>query len=42
MVNLSTLQEERVVGGFGNFPGAIAVGPDGYVYVGVYSAGIVV
>ena len=42
VVNLSTLQEERVVGGFGNFPGAIAVGADGNVYVGVYGSGIVV
>jgi hypothetical protein len=42
VVNLSTLQEERVVAGFGNFPGAIAVGSEGDVYVGVYDAGVVV
>ena len=42
VVNLATLTEERVVGGFGEFPGAIAAGPDGNVYVGVYGSGIVV
>ncbi|HEV7590614.1 MAG TPA: hypothetical protein VGO40_21070 [Longimicrobium sp.] len=42
VVNLATLAEERVVGGFGAFPGAIAAGPDGNVYVGVYGSGIVV
>lgn len=42
VVNLSTLAEERVVGGFGEFPGAIAAGPDGNIYVGVYGSGIVV
>ena len=42
VVNLSTLTEERVVGGFGEFPGAIAAGPDGNIYVGVYGSGIVV
>ena len=42
VVNLSTLTEERLVGGFGEFPGAIAAGPDGNVYVGVYGSGIVV
>ena len=42
VVNLATLTEERVVGGFGEFPGAIAAGPDGNIYVGVYGSGIVV
>jgi hypothetical protein len=42
VVNLSTLAEERLVAGFGQFPGAIAAGPDGNVYVGVYGSGIVV
>jgi hypothetical protein len=42
VVNLTTLVEERLVGGFGEFPGAIAAGPDGNVYVGVYGSGIVV
>jgi hypothetical protein len=42
VVNLSSMTEERVVGGFGEFPGAIAAGPDGNIYVGVYGSGIVV
>ncbi|MFL5539738.1 MAG: hypothetical protein ACJ8J0_12135 [Longimicrobiaceae bacterium] len=42
VVNLSTLAEERLVTGFGEFPGAIAAGPDGNIYVGVYGSGIVV
>jgi hypothetical protein len=42
VVNLATQQEERVVAGFGNFPGAIDVGADGNVYVGVYGSGIVI
>ena len=42
VVNLSSMTEERVVGGFGEFPGAIAAGPDGNIYVGAYGSGIVV
>jgi len=42
VVNLATLTEERLVAGFGQFPGAIAAGPDGNIYVGVYGSGIVV
>ena len=42
VVSLTALREERVVGGFGNFPGAIDVGPDGNVYVGIYDVGVVV
>lgn len=42
VVNLSTLTQERSVSGFGEFPGAIAAGPDGNIYVGVYGTGIVV
>jgi hypothetical protein len=41
VVSLTTLAEERRVAGFGEFPGAIAAGPDGLIYVGVYSTGIV-
>lgn len=42
VVNLQTNTEEKLVTGFGEFPGAIAAGPDGLIYVGVYSTGIVV
>jgi len=42
VVNLSTLTEERLVTGFGEFPGAIAAGADGNIYVGVYGTGILV
>lgn len=42
VVDLSTLQEERLVAGFGEFPGSMALGPDGYLYVGVYGLGILV
>lgn len=42
VVNLTSLTEETRVTGFGEFPGAITAGPDGLIYVGVYSTGIVV
>lgn len=42
VVNLATLHEEKLVPGFGELPGAIALGPDGNLYVGVYGTGIVV
>lgn len=42
VVNLTSLTEETRVTGFGEFPGSIAAGPDGLIYVGVYSTGIVV
>ncbi|HYJ78358.1 MAG TPA: hypothetical protein VEW03_02055 [Longimicrobiaceae bacterium] len=42
VVDLATLQEERLVTGFGEFPGSIAVGPDGNLYAGVYGLGILV
>jgi hypothetical protein len=42
VVNLATGHEDRLVTGFGEFPGAVDVGPDGLVYVAVYGTGIVV
>ncbi|HYH78393.1 MAG TPA: hypothetical protein VEX86_01305 [Longimicrobium sp.] len=42
IVNLVTGVEEINVPGFGEFPGSVAVGPDGLIYVGVYGKGILV
>lgn len=42
VVNLGTLREERLVTGFGNFPGSLALGADGNLYVGVYGTGVLV
>lgn len=42
VVNLATQQEEQRVNGFGEFPGSLAAGPDGNLYVGVYGTGILV
>ncbi|HET7230650.1 MAG TPA: hypothetical protein VFJ16_11650 [Longimicrobium sp.] len=42
VVNLATGKEETHATGFGEFPGAVDVGPDGNVYVGLYSRGIVI
>jgi hypothetical protein len=42
VVDLATLREERLVTGFGEFPGSLAVGPDGNLYVGVYGTGVLV
>jgi hypothetical protein len=42
VVNLGTLREERLVTGFGDFPGALAVGANGNLYVGVYGTGVLV
>ncbi|HEX5727736.1 MAG TPA: hypothetical protein VFX98_19855 [Longimicrobiaceae bacterium] len=42
VIDVSDGDEERVVNGFGNFPGALDVAPNGDVYVGVYDVGIVV
>jgi hypothetical protein len=42
VVDPATLTETKRVAGFGNFPGAVAAGPDRRLYVGVYGTGIVV
>ncbi|HET7463350.1 MAG TPA: hypothetical protein VFJ82_19010 [Longimicrobium sp.] len=41
LVNLVTAKEDQLIAGFGEFPGSVDVGPDGLIYVGVYSKGIV-
>lgn len=41
LVNLGTAKEDQLIPGFGEFPGSVDVGPDGLIYVGVYSKGIV-
>lgn len=40
LVNLVTAKEDLLIPGFGEFPGTVDVGPDGLIYVGVYSKGI--
>jgi hypothetical protein len=42
VVDLATAREEHLATGFGEFPGALDVGPDGNVYVAVYGVGILV
>ena len=42
LVDVNAGRELVNVPGFGNFPGSVAVGPDGRVYVGVYGEGILV
>jgi hypothetical protein len=42
VVNLGNLTEERLVTGFGEFPGSLALGADGNLYVGVYGTGVLV
>ena len=42
IVNLATGREESHTTGFGEFPGAVDVGPEGFVYVALYNKGIVV
>lgn len=42
VVNTLTFEEEQLVTGFGEFPGSIALGPDGNLYVGVYGTGVLV
>lgn len=42
VVNLGNLTEEKLVTGFGEFPGSLALGADGNLYVGVYGTGVLV
>ncbi|HET6232594.1 MAG TPA: hypothetical protein VFE05_21140 [Longimicrobiaceae bacterium] len=42
VVDATTLRETSRVAGFGDFPGAIAAGPDHRLYVGVYGTGVIV
>jgi len=42
VVDLGSLSEERLVTGFGEFPGSLALGTDGNLYVGVYGRGVLV
>jgi hypothetical protein len=42
IVDRATLTETRHVTGFGDFPGAVAVGPDGRIHVGSFSYGIAI
>jgi hypothetical protein len=42
VVDLATAHEEFLATGFGEFPGALDMGPDGNLYVAVYGRGILV